>query len=276
MIFDQQHNAFGLARLQFAFDQGVNQAAAAAVADVALLLFGFEDCRDVPDARFVLELEAERRLTNRDDVAMAQLGFDDALVVHERPVRAVHVEDMIDGADILDLTVGRRHFVVVDDDVAFFAAKDGRIPTELDGFVRAVAGERIEHAAFFSRCWFLFLHHGLFGHTKDKVYFCSRASAGVINWMEVTRMPTATQDQAQPVDFAGLILGFSSAALYYMGEGVIDGKAGQKNLPLAKQNIDIIDLLKVKSKNNLSPDEHELIEQLLADLHLKFVEIANK
>jgi len=89
-------------------------------------------------------------------------------------------------------------------------------------------------------------------------------------------MPTATKGQAQPVDFAGLILGFSSAALYYMGEGAIDGKPGQKNLPLAKQNIDIIDLLKDKTKGNLSADERDLIEQLTADLHLKFVDVAKR
>jgi hypothetical protein len=80
-------------------------------------------------------------------------------------------------------------------------------------------------------------------------------------------------DQAQSVDFAALILGFSSAALHYMGEAVVEGrKSGQKNLPLAKQNIEIIELLQAKTKGNLSKDEAELIEQLLHDLRVKFVE----
>ena len=50
-----------------------------------------------------------------------------------------------------------------------------------------------------------------------------------------------TGNAAEGVDFSGLILGFSSAALYYMGLATVEGKpAPSKNLPLARQNIDII------------------------------------
>lgn len=73
------------------------------------------------------------------------------------------------------------------------------------------------------------------------------------------------------VDFSGLILGLSSAALYYIGESDIDGKkVGEKNLPLAKQNIRIVEMLKEKTKGNLTKDEHLLVDQILKDLHLKF------
>lgn len=74
------------------------------------------------------------------------------------------------------------------------------------------------------------------------------------------------------VDFSGLVLGFSSAALYYMGESAIEGKsAGEANLPLAKQNIDILLLLREKTKNNLSQDESNLLAQVITDLQTKFV-----
>lgn len=78
---------------------------------------------------------------------------------------------------------------------------------------------------------------------------------------------------SEGVDFSGLILGFSSAALYYMGMATVEGKpAPQKNLPLARQNIDIIRLLKDKTKGNLSEEEAHLLDQMLPDLQLKLVE----
>jgi hypothetical protein len=78
---------------------------------------------------------------------------------------------------------------------------------------------------------------------------------------------------AEAVDFSALIMGFSSAALYYLGEGDVAGKGGgQKNVPLAKQNIDIITLLREKTKGNLDAEEERLIAQVLLDLQVKFVE----
>jgi hypothetical protein len=84
---------------------------------------------------------------------------------------------------------------------------------------------------------------------------------------------TNAKNTAGTVDFQALVLGFSSAALYYMGESVVEGRGqAEKNLPLAKQNIDILLLLKNKTKGNLAPDESRLLEQALADLELKFVD----
>jgi hypothetical protein len=75
------------------------------------------------------------------------------------------------------------------------------------------------------------------------------------------------------VDFSGLVLGFSSAALYYLGEVPVEGKTvPERNLPLAKQNIDIIHMLSEKTRNNLSKDEEKLLNQVLADLRMKYVD----
>lgn len=84
-----------------------------------------------------------------------------------------------------------------------------------------------------------------------------------------------TGNSAEGVDFSGLILGFSSAALYYMGLATVEGKpAPQKNLPLARQNIDIIRLLQTKTKGNLTEEEATLLEQMVTDLQVKMVEIS--
>lgn len=75
------------------------------------------------------------------------------------------------------------------------------------------------------------------------------------------------------VDFTALIMGFSSAALYYLGEAPIEGKsAPQKNLALARQNIDIIAMLKEKTRGNLAEEEAKLVEQLVIDLKLRLVQ----
>ena len=75
------------------------------------------------------------------------------------------------------------------------------------------------------------------------------------------------------INFSGLILGFGSAALTHMGltqHGQID--KNQKNLELARQNIEIIELLAQKTKGNLTTEEQQLTEHILADLRMKYVE----
>ena len=80
------------------------------------------------------------------------------------------------------------------------------------------------------------------------------------------------------LDFSGLILGFSSAALDYLGEGQVAAESGKNpphnsaHLELARQNIDIIELLIEKTQGNLTPDENGLARSILKDLRLKFVE----
>ena len=84
-------------------------------------------------------------------------------------------------------------------------------------------------------------------------------------------------DTNNRVDFSHLILGFSSAALSYMGFQLAEGMPqGEKNLPLAQQNIEIISMLKAKTSGNLTDDEHKLIDEILADLQVKFAEASGK
>lgn len=84
------------------------------------------------------------------------------------------------------------------------------------------------------------------------------------------------REQAQ-IDYSGLVLGFSSAALCYLGFAPFGEKGfPEKNLDLAKQNIDIISLLSEKTKGNLTPEEEKLTNQLLTDLRMKYVEAVSK
>jgi hypothetical protein len=75
------------------------------------------------------------------------------------------------------------------------------------------------------------------------------------------------------VDFHTFILSLGSSALLHLGElDQPDGTESRPDLPLAKHTIDIIVMLQEKTKGNLSPPEEHLIESLLYDLRLRYVE----
>lgn len=81
------------------------------------------------------------------------------------------------------------------------------------------------------------------------------------------------QGSAGEVDFSGLILSFCSAALSYMGFGP---EQVTRNLLLARQNIEIIELLAKKTQGNLTPEEDKLCQEVLHDLRLKYVDASRK
>lgn len=85
-----------------------------------------------------------------------------------------------------------------------------------------------------------------------------------------------TQEGPLPeIDFTHFIFSLSTSALIQLGE-VEDPftQTTAKNLPLAKQTIDLIGMLKEKTKGNLTPEEGKLIESILYDLRIRYVKAA--
>jgi hypothetical protein len=78
------------------------------------------------------------------------------------------------------------------------------------------------------------------------------------------------------VNFNSLIFSLSSSALFHLGE-IADPQSGEKqeDLPLAKHSIDIIAMLKEKTRGNLDEEENKFLENILADLRWRYVK-ANK
>lgn len=78
------------------------------------------------------------------------------------------------------------------------------------------------------------------------------------------------------VDFSSLCLSLGTSALYHLGT-VGDPETGAKapapNLPLAAQTIDILEMLKTKTQGNLEAEETQLLEGLLFQLRMRFVEV---
>lgn len=78
-----------------------------------------------------------------------------------------------------------------------------------------------------------------------------------------------------PVDFHTFILSLGSSALLHLGElEHPEAGAPKQDLPLAKQTIDILAMLQEKTKGNLTPPEDKLMESLLYDLRLRYVELS--
>jgi hypothetical protein len=79
------------------------------------------------------------------------------------------------------------------------------------------------------------------------------------------------------VNFSTFILSLSSSVLLHCGH-IPDPATGkrERNLSLAKQTIDILGLLKDKTKGNLTYDEEQLISNILYDLRLRYVEESKK
>ncbi len=77
------------------------------------------------------------------------------------------------------------------------------------------------------------------------------------------------------IDLTTFFLSISSAA--YMGLGVVPVTPGGKkemNLELAQQNIDLLELMAEKTKGNRTPEEDKLLQQLLFEIRMKFVEVS--
>lgn len=74
--------------------------------------------------------------------------------------------------------------------------------------------------------------------------------------------------------FSVLIMSIGSSAAMAMGL-TPDPQTGKVELDknLARFNIDLLILLKDKTKNNLAPDEKSFLESVISDLQTKFLQI---
>lgn len=83
----------------------------------------------------------------------------------------------------------------------------------------------------------------------------------------------STNTDFSKIDLTTFFLSISSAA--YMGLGLVPsspGEAPTPDLELARQNIDLLELMYEKTKGNRTPEEDRLIEQLLFETRMRFIE----
>jgi hypothetical protein len=90
---------------------------------------------------------------------------------------------------------------------------------------------------------------------------------------EARKEATAEQPSPLPdVTFSAFVYSLSTSALVHLGEipEPITEKM-DKNLPLAKQTIDILGILQEKTKGNLTQEEENLLNSFLYDLRMRYV-----
>ena len=90
----------------------------------------------------------------------------------------------------------------------------------------------------------------------------------------------ATSSLPSP-SFSALIMSIASTAMMKMGlsgsnNSGSNNKGGKKDLQISQYNIDLLDLLREKTKNNLSQEEQELLAKLSSDLKLQFVQASQQ
>ena len=76
------------------------------------------------------------------------------------------------------------------------------------------------------------------------------------------------------IPFAQFIISLGTTAAVHFGDlpDPVSGEVGDANLIAAAQMIDLLSLLQDKTRNNLDPAEAKLLDDLLYDLRMRFVQ----
>lgn len=87
----------------------------------------------------------------------------------------------------------------------------------------------------------------------------------------------AAEEPLPEINFSAFVISLSTQALMHLGEiaNPISGKV-EIDVPVAKQMIDIIVMLQDKTRGNLNASEDRLLEDILFDLRMKYVEAVKK
>jgi hypothetical protein len=88
--------------------------------------------------------------------------------------------------------------------------------------------------------------------------------------------PITAGPDGSNINFASFVLSLVHTAAVHFGD-VADPTTGEQhapNLQLAQQMIDILAMLEEKTRGNLSAEERQLIEQVLYELRMRFVEVS--
>jgi uncharacterized protein DUF1844 len=77
------------------------------------------------------------------------------------------------------------------------------------------------------------------------------------------------------INFASFVLSLAATAAVHFGDRLEPGshEPGNMDLQAAGQMIDILALLEEKTRGNLTPDEKQLLENVLYELRLRFIEV---
>jgi len=103
----------------------------------------------------------------------------------------------------------------------------------------------------------------------EKADAAGHQEAGETPEAEKRKEPAALPE----INFATFVVSLSSSALIHLGMAP-DPMTGEqkKDLSIAKQTIDMLAMLQEKTRGNLTEDEAQLMESMLYDLRLRYVD----
>jgi hypothetical protein len=98
---------------------------------------------------------------------------------------------------------------------------------------------------------------------------------------QVADLPEETGSQTPPITFGAFALSLATSGLVHLGQvaspDAPEGSSpGPPNLPLARQTIELLEMLQQKTRGNLDQDEEKLLESLLYDLRMGYVRAREK
>jgi hypothetical protein len=85
------------------------------------------------------------------------------------------------------------------------------------------------------------------------------------------------EHEASTINFVAFVLSLAHTAAVHFGDvpDPVSGDRTEPNLAAAQQMIDILALMEEKTRGNLTAEERQLLEQVLFELRMRFVEIQN-
>lgn len=94
---------------------------------------------------------------------------------------------------------------------------------------------------------------------------------------EETEQVDADEPELAPFDFNLLVLSLNASALMHLGEDPAQSEpAGMVDLGLARQTIDMLAVLELKTRGNLTGEEERLLHDVLFDLRMRFARKSQK
>lgn len=94
---------------------------------------------------------------------------------------------------------------------------------------------------------------------------------------EPSEEKSATDETLPEINFSTFVISLSTQALMHLGEipNPLTGKV-ESDIGVAKQMIDIIGVLREKTRGNLDQGEEKLMDDVLFDLRMRYVEAVKK
>jgi len=87
------------------------------------------------------------------------------------------------------------------------------------------------------------------------------------------RGETFVMKEGEGVTFTAFVLGLASSAFIHLGlQAHPETGKVERNLEAARQSLDLLVMLRHKTRGNLTPEEEQLFGSVVADLQLRYVE----